>query len=164
MALVQDCQVDAWFDVLPSALAQLQAGRARVIAIGSSRRVAALPDVPTKSDRLPGLAAGPYKRFAEDHRPQAAQSGAMRERHRWLWHRERGTAGFGTGSAAPLALAPDARHPAPISRRAAGVAAGIPATLLHQPWRSTVEPLLHQDQRHGEHKKEHPTSSIPGQG
>ena len=43
-------QVDALFDVLPSALAQVQAGKARVIAIGSSRRVAALPDVPTTAE------------------------------------------------------------------------------------------------------------------
>jgi tripartite-type tricarboxylate transporter receptor subunit TctC len=43
-------QVDALFDVLPSALPQAQAGKIRIIAIGSGKRVGAFPDVPTTAE------------------------------------------------------------------------------------------------------------------
>jgi tripartite-type tricarboxylate transporter receptor subunit TctC len=42
--------VDALFDVLPSALPQAQAGKVRIIAIGSGKRVAAFSDVPTTAE------------------------------------------------------------------------------------------------------------------
>jgi tripartite-type tricarboxylate transporter receptor subunit TctC len=42
------------FDVMGSALAQVQGGRVRAIAITSKRRSSALPDVPTIAEQYPG--------------------------------------------------------------------------------------------------------------
>ncbi|WP_426958342.1 Bug family tripartite tricarboxylate transporter substrate binding protein [Muricoccus radiodurans] len=45
------------FDSIPSALPQIQAGRARAIAVTSATRASQLPDVPTIAETLPGYEA-----------------------------------------------------------------------------------------------------------
>ncbi len=54
-------QVDLLFDLLPVALPQVQGGKARVIVIGSDRRVPQLPDVPTTAEvGYPDLRMDPW--------------------------------------------------------------------------------------------------------
>lgn len=49
-------RVDLFFDGMPSALPHVKAGRLRVLAIGTSRRSATIPDVPTVAEAgLPGF-------------------------------------------------------------------------------------------------------------
>lgn len=47
--------VDMMFQGLATALPQIHAGKLRVLAVGSERRHAALPDVPTMAEALPGF-------------------------------------------------------------------------------------------------------------
>jgi tripartite-type tricarboxylate transporter receptor subunit TctC len=54
-------QVDLMFDNLPSSLQQIKAGKLRAIAVTSSKRAPALPDIPTIAESgLPGYEAGSW--------------------------------------------------------------------------------------------------------
>ena len=48
-------QISMMFDTLPSAQPLVQAGRLRALAVTGARRVAALPDVPTMAESIPGF-------------------------------------------------------------------------------------------------------------
>jgi len=48
-------QVEMMFQGLATALPQIQEGKLRVLAVGSEKRHAALPDVPTLNELLPGF-------------------------------------------------------------------------------------------------------------
>jgi tripartite-type tricarboxylate transporter receptor subunit TctC len=50
-------QVQLMFDVTPTALPQVKAGKLRPLAVTTKERVAALPDIPSLSDFLPGYEA-----------------------------------------------------------------------------------------------------------
>jgi len=50
-------QVQVMFDVTPTALPQIRAGKLRALAVTMQDRLAALPDVPPMSDYLPGYEA-----------------------------------------------------------------------------------------------------------
>jgi tripartite-type tricarboxylate transporter receptor subunit TctC len=50
-------RVQAIFSAIPPAIAQVRAGRLRALAVTSATRAAALPDLPTVSDFLPGYKA-----------------------------------------------------------------------------------------------------------
>jgi tripartite-type tricarboxylate transporter receptor subunit TctC len=51
-------RVQVIFSTLPPAIAQVRAGRLRALAVTSSRRWEALPDLPTMGEFLPGFEAG----------------------------------------------------------------------------------------------------------
>jgi tripartite-type tricarboxylate transporter receptor subunit TctC len=53
-------QVQLMFDNLPSSLAFIKAGKLRALAVTSATRAAALPDVPTVADYLPGFEASSW--------------------------------------------------------------------------------------------------------
>jgi tripartite-type tricarboxylate transporter receptor subunit TctC len=53
-------QVQLMFDNLPSSLAFIKAGKLRAIAVTSTTRSAALPDVPTVADTVPGFEASSW--------------------------------------------------------------------------------------------------------
>ena len=53
-------QVQLMFDNLPSSLAFIKAGKLRAIAVTSTARAAALPDVPTVGDFVPGFEASSW--------------------------------------------------------------------------------------------------------
>ncbi|HEY3179414.1 MAG TPA: tripartite tricarboxylate transporter substrate binding protein [Casimicrobiaceae bacterium] len=53
-------QVQLMFDNLPSSLAFIKAGKLRAIAVTSTTRAAALPDVPTVADTVPGFEASSW--------------------------------------------------------------------------------------------------------
>jgi len=53
-------QVDLMFDNLGASLPYAKSGRLRALAVGSERRVAALPDVPPMRDFLPGFLSGAW--------------------------------------------------------------------------------------------------------
>ena len=53
-------QVQLMFDNLPSSLAFIKAGKLRAIAVTSTTRAAALPDVPTVADTIPGFEASSW--------------------------------------------------------------------------------------------------------
>jgi tripartite-type tricarboxylate transporter receptor subunit TctC len=53
-------QVQLMFDNLPSSLAFIKAGKLRAIAVTSTARAAALPDVPTVADTVPGFEASSW--------------------------------------------------------------------------------------------------------
>src|SRR5438876_7044295 len=53
-------QVQLMFDNLPSSLQQIKAGKLRAIAVTSLQRAAALPDVPTVADTIPGFEASSW--------------------------------------------------------------------------------------------------------
>jgi len=53
-------QVQLMFDNLPSSLAFIKAGKLRAIAVTSSTRSAALPDIPTVADTVPGFEASSW--------------------------------------------------------------------------------------------------------
>ncbi len=50
-------QVNLMFVSAPQAIPQVKAGRIKALAIGSTRRIAQLPDTPTVAETLPGFAA-----------------------------------------------------------------------------------------------------------
>jgi tripartite-type tricarboxylate transporter receptor subunit TctC len=50
-------QVQLMFDVTPTALPQVKAGKLRPLAVTTTSRIDALPDVPSLSDFLPGYEA-----------------------------------------------------------------------------------------------------------
>ena len=50
-------QVNVMFVSAPQALPQVKAGRIKALAIGSSKRIAQLPDTPTVAETLPGFVA-----------------------------------------------------------------------------------------------------------
>jgi tripartite-type tricarboxylate transporter receptor subunit TctC len=50
-------QVQVMFDTLPSSIEHLRAGKLRALAVTTSTRFSALPDVPTVSDFVPGFEA-----------------------------------------------------------------------------------------------------------
>jgi tripartite-type tricarboxylate transporter receptor subunit TctC len=50
-------QVNVMFVSAPQAIPQVKAGRIRALAVGSSRRMAQLPEVPTVAETLPGFTA-----------------------------------------------------------------------------------------------------------
>lgn len=53
-------QVQVMFDNLPSSLAFIKAGKLRALAVTSATRAAALPDVPTVADYVPGFEASSW--------------------------------------------------------------------------------------------------------
>jgi tripartite-type tricarboxylate transporter receptor subunit TctC len=53
-------QVQLMFDNLPSSLAFIKAGKLRAIAVTSKARAAALPDVPTVAESIPGFEASSW--------------------------------------------------------------------------------------------------------
>jgi tripartite-type tricarboxylate transporter receptor subunit TctC len=53
-------QVQLMFDNLPSSLTFIKAGKLRAIAVTSTTRAAALPDVPTVADTVPGFEASSW--------------------------------------------------------------------------------------------------------
>lgn len=53
-------QVQLMFDNLPSSLAFIKAGKLRALAVTSTTRAAALPDVPTVADFVPGFEASSW--------------------------------------------------------------------------------------------------------
>ena len=53
-------QVQLMFDNLPSSLAFIKAGKLRALAVTSTARAAALPDVPTVADFVPGFEASSW--------------------------------------------------------------------------------------------------------
>jgi tripartite-type tricarboxylate transporter receptor subunit TctC len=52
--------VDIMFDNLGVSLALVQSGKLKLIAVGTEKRMAALPDVPTIAETLPGFAASAW--------------------------------------------------------------------------------------------------------
>ena len=48
-------QIDALFDGLPTAAAQVKAGKLRVLAVTGSKRAAMFPDAPTMNEVIPGI-------------------------------------------------------------------------------------------------------------
>jgi len=50
-------QVQLMFDVTPTALPQIKAGKLRALAVTTKERIAALPDIPSLADYLPGYEA-----------------------------------------------------------------------------------------------------------
>lgn len=53
-------QVDMMFDNLGVSLQHVKAGRLRALAVGSERRIAALPDVPAMAEVLPGFVSSAW--------------------------------------------------------------------------------------------------------
>jgi tripartite-type tricarboxylate transporter receptor subunit TctC len=53
-------QVQVFFGPLPSSIAYIKAGRLRALAVTTERRAAALPDVPTVGESLPGYEASAW--------------------------------------------------------------------------------------------------------
>ena len=51
-------QIDAYFDGIPTSIEHIKAGRLRPLAVTSTQRLPALPDIPTVSEFLPGFEAG----------------------------------------------------------------------------------------------------------
>jgi tripartite-type tricarboxylate transporter receptor subunit TctC len=51
-------QVQVMFDNLPSSIAHIQSGKLRALAVTTAARSAALPDVPTVAETVPGYDAG----------------------------------------------------------------------------------------------------------
>jgi tripartite-type tricarboxylate transporter receptor subunit TctC len=49
--------VQVMFDVMPSSIEHIRAGKLRALAVTTTKRLEALPDVPTVSDFLPGFEA-----------------------------------------------------------------------------------------------------------
>src|SRR5258708_23202538 len=49
--------VQVMFDPMPTAIEQVKAGRLRALAVTTTKRADALPDLPTVSEVLPGFAA-----------------------------------------------------------------------------------------------------------
>ena len=53
-------QVQVMFDALISSIAQIRAGKVRALAVTTSKRIEALPDVPTVADFVPGYEASAW--------------------------------------------------------------------------------------------------------
>jgi len=65
-------EVQMSFVTMPAALPHVNAGRLRVLAIGSPKRSPALPDVPTVAETLPGFDIGAWNGIlAPAHTPQS---------------------------------------------------------------------------------------------
>ena len=65
-------QVQMMFNVLPSALPQIQAGKLRALAVTSTTRAASLPDVPTMVEAgLPGYEANSWQSMVAPANPRA---------------------------------------------------------------------------------------------
>jgi tripartite-type tricarboxylate transporter receptor subunit TctC len=65
-------QVQVSVQSLPSSMAFIKAGRLKVLGVVNEKRVAALPEVPTISESIPGLASTPwYGLFAPAGTPKA---------------------------------------------------------------------------------------------
>jgi tripartite-type tricarboxylate transporter receptor subunit TctC len=65
-------QVQVSVQSLPSSIAFIKSGRLKVLGVVNEKRVAALPDVPTISETIPGLASTPwYGIFAPAGTPKA---------------------------------------------------------------------------------------------
>lgn len=53
-------QVQVMFDAMPSAIAHVKSGRLRALAVTTARRAAALPDLPTIGEFIPGYEASSW--------------------------------------------------------------------------------------------------------
>src|SRR5208282_3052129 len=60
-------QVQVYFDNLPSSIAHIKAGRLRALAVTTATRAAALPDVPTIADTVPGYEASVFYGMGAPH-------------------------------------------------------------------------------------------------
>ncbi len=91
-------QVEVMFDVTPSSLPHIQAGKLRALAMTTATRADVLPDVPVMADYLPGYEASAWVGFgvprntpARDHRhpQQGLQRGRRRPRGEGTFRRSR---------------------------------------------------------------------------
>jgi tripartite-type tricarboxylate transporter receptor subunit TctC len=81
-------EIDLMFDNLGVTLPHVKSGRLRILAVGSEKRIASLPDVPSMSEILPGfvsvawfgIVAPPKTPTAVAHKLSAAVAEALRER------------------------------------------------------------------------------------
>jgi tripartite-type tricarboxylate transporter receptor subunit TctC len=60
-------QVQVYFDNLPSSIAHIKAGRLRALAVTTAARAAALPDVPTIAETVPGYEASVFYGMGAPH-------------------------------------------------------------------------------------------------
>jgi tripartite-type tricarboxylate transporter receptor subunit TctC len=65
-------EIQMSFSTVPAAIPQIQAGKLRALAIGSPRRIAALPDVPTVAETLPGFDVSAWNGIMAPARTPAA--------------------------------------------------------------------------------------------
>jgi tripartite-type tricarboxylate transporter receptor subunit TctC len=68
--------VDVMFDNLGVSLALVQSGKLKLVAVGTERRIAALPDVPTIAETLPGFVSSAW--FAVVAPPKTPQAIAQK--------------------------------------------------------------------------------------
>src|SRR5688572_13509087 len=91
-ASVQDVvggRVPVSFQSVPSALAFVKAGKLKVLGVANEKRVAALPDVPTIGETLPGYGSTPwYGLFAPAGTPKAIVAKLHEATHRTLANKE----------------------------------------------------------------------------
>jgi tripartite-type tricarboxylate transporter receptor subunit TctC len=72
-------QVGAAFDNLPASVEHIRAGRLRALAVTTARRSAALPDVPSLGELLPGYEASAFFGIAAPKNTPAAAIGRLNE-------------------------------------------------------------------------------------
>ncbi len=65
-------EIQMSFSTVPAAIPQIQAGKLRALAIGSPKRIAALPDVPTVAETLPGFDVSAWNGMMAPARTPAA--------------------------------------------------------------------------------------------